>query len=103
MRAEKIVLTSGPAGGRRALTRARVLTTAQMTRMPTDDMLTEIGRALLACLALADGVEVITVLRHGVLFQTVHPELWSWDEVEAAVVAAFTEALGTPLDVVRED
>lgn len=101
---EKIVLAGGRLAQRRALTRARLLTLAQMVRYPVpDEALTEIGRALLIRLAMADGVEVITILRHGVLFKTVHPELWSWEEVEAAVVSAFAEVLDMKLDVIRDD
>lgn len=99
---EKIVIVDqGPI--RKALSRARLLTTATSTDYPAKDgLLTTVGRDLLARIASADGVEVLTVLRHGIHFKSVHPALWSWDEVEQSVIAAFAEALGTDVEVIRE-
>jgi hypothetical protein len=99
---EKIVIVDhGPIHG--ALSRARLLATVTSTTYPaSDNLLTTVGRDLVARIASADGVEVLTVLRHGIHFKTVHPALWSWDEVEQSVVAAFAEVLGTEVEVIRE-
>jgi hypothetical protein len=45
----------------------------------------------------------LAAFAYGVLFQPIHPLLWSWEEAEAAIVAAFTDVLGVRLEVIREE
>lgn len=99
---KKIVIQELP-GGHKAISRARLLTTAENAVFPPNtDELTAAGQELLPVLAAIDGIEIAIVHRHGVLYRPYHPALWSWDEVDTAVVAAFSATLGAELDVIRE-
>ncbi len=102
---EKIVVRDAGNGTTEAITRARLLGKPRMRDASSvqDGDLTDIGATALSHLDGADGVELLSVLRHGVTFRTIHPELWPKDEVETAVVAAFSAAHGVQYQVVRDN
>ncbi len=99
---EKIVIIQTSGGGRQVLSRARLLVSGDGKIGPIDSDLTEVGREILGQAANVDGITIAVVYRHGFLFRLVHPELWSWEEVEKGVIAAFSAVLGAELDVIRE-
>lgn len=63
---------------------------------------TEIGRLLAAALLAVDGIEIRWLNRHDVVITLVHPELWSWDEVELGIIAAWAQVLGGEPEIIRE-
>ncbi len=64
---------------------------------------TPAGADLQAAVAAVDGIEVGAVTGHLMNVFLIHDALWSWGEVEPAVVAAFATVLGDDVEVIRED
>lgn len=88
---------------RQAVSRARLLATGTGLYAPDHADLSAVGSKLIDELKTADGVELVGISRHAVQFRTIHMELWSWDEVETTVIAAFGAALGCELDIIHEN
>lgn len=87
----------------------KVISRARLMRADHDGRrgLTPAGQKLTGMLADVEGIVGGVVgdeTGYGVDFRTVHEALWTWDDVEPAVLDAYRRALGTDdLDVVRED
>lgn len=90
---ERLVIQQWP-GCWRLISRARLTGPAGETHAGAD---------LHAAVSAVNGIEVGAVTGHLMNVFLIHETLWSWDEVEPAVVAAFTSVLGDDVEVIRED
>lgn len=75
---------------------------APAKRGDSPDELTDLGKVLLAAFEAVDGITVSWVQAHSVNVVIVHPLLWSWDEVEPGIVAAWAQVLGGQPEIIRE-
>lgn len=80
---------------RKFISRARLTTPEKGT--------TPLGEALSKEIAAVDGTDPGTAHGYGINVMLAHAALWSWDEVEPQVIAAFARVLGTDVEVIRED
>jgi hypothetical protein len=81
-------------------TKARLLATQNVVNVGDPDT-TPVGRAILERVAQVDGLHVTEVRRHSLRVQLYEAALWTWDEVEPGVIAAFNDATGLTHEVVR--
>lgn len=102
---ERLIIGAGPGGARKYTSRARLITdTADRHPQHSPDFdryATEIGQQLVKALSALDGID-FRFERHSVEVRLVHPKLWSWDEVEPGIIAAWAQVLGGQPEIIRE-
>ncbi len=84
-------------------TMRRFISRARLTPNGRSHEPTQIGTAIYTATATIDGANPQPPHGHSLTVDLVHDALWSWGEVEPAVVAAFAMVLGDDVEVIRED